>query len=340
MSHDTHTPPRVKSKAYPDFGDITLRIDVGKLENVRQRGGNLVSRCPACAEDGRDKTGDHLSVQNGGSGPFACVVHPGPEGREHRKRIFELVGIREGTPAALKSKPKPNPAPPKVEENWPKIPEIGTGSYREVLDLQRLRNLPFNAGLEILIRRGILGFAEYQGKRCWIATDGCRRNAQLRRLDGGALKAGGRDIRGMTLRGSQSNWPIGAADLRDRDTVLIVEGLPDLLAAATAAYWETDADLSRIGFCFFSGAGNNRIHPDALPFFRGKRVRIFSDFDAAGRAAITRLYRQLKDEDAAVDVWTSDTPGEDLNDFISGRWYGEGWPEKLTPQTEEKQCPY
>lgn len=68
------------------------RLDETRLENAVERGGHIVCRCPACFEQGHDKTGNHLSVWP--SGAFACVQFPRDEGTEHRKRIFELVGIK------------------------------------------------------------------------------------------------------------------------------------------------------------------------------------------------------------------------------------------------------
>jgi len=67
------------------------RLDKTRLENVSQRAGRIIARCPACFEDGHDRAGNHLSVWT--DGKFACVQFPGDEGKEHRKRIFELVGI-------------------------------------------------------------------------------------------------------------------------------------------------------------------------------------------------------------------------------------------------------
>ena len=68
------------------------RLDETRLENAHERDGKKIARCPACFEDGHDKTGNHLSVWS--SGKFACVQFPGTEGKEHRKRIFELVGVK------------------------------------------------------------------------------------------------------------------------------------------------------------------------------------------------------------------------------------------------------
>ena len=48
------------------------------------------AQCPACAEAGQDKTGEHLRIYP--DGRFGCCVYP--KDREHRKRIFALVGER------------------------------------------------------------------------------------------------------------------------------------------------------------------------------------------------------------------------------------------------------
>lgn len=90
----------------PDFrksdGIMTLTepsLDLHLLEKLRQHaGGKVIARCPACAEQGHDRTGNHLAVFP--DGRFACAAHPGDSA--HRKRIFALVGIRPESP------PKPD----------------------------------------------------------------------------------------------------------------------------------------------------------------------------------------------------------------------------------------
>jgi len=68
-----------------------MGLDISRLEKVRQHGPNTIARCPACAEAGNDRKGEHLFIN--AKGQFGCVLNPGPEGSTHRKRIFELVGI-------------------------------------------------------------------------------------------------------------------------------------------------------------------------------------------------------------------------------------------------------
>jgi hypothetical protein len=64
-------------------------LDPALLERVRTRGGKLVARCPACAENQQDRRAEHLVVFP--SGKFACAAHPGDG--EHRRRIFALAGV-------------------------------------------------------------------------------------------------------------------------------------------------------------------------------------------------------------------------------------------------------
>jgi hypothetical protein len=64
-------------------------IDITRLEKVRVVGHKTIARCPACAENGGDRRGDHLAIMQ--TGKFACAAMPGD--KEHRRRIFALAGI-------------------------------------------------------------------------------------------------------------------------------------------------------------------------------------------------------------------------------------------------------
>jgi hypothetical protein len=78
-----------------------MSLDISKLENVRACGGKTIARCPACAEAGGDRTGDHLVIR--ANGRFGCVVYPGDsaDAKEHRRRIFALCGDREIKPLSV-----------------------------------------------------------------------------------------------------------------------------------------------------------------------------------------------------------------------------------------------
>lgn len=69
-----------------------MSLDVAKLEKVRElSGGIMQARCPACAEGGNDRSGEHLRVYP--DGRFGCCVYP--KDGEHRKRIWALAGVRQ-----------------------------------------------------------------------------------------------------------------------------------------------------------------------------------------------------------------------------------------------------
>jgi hypothetical protein len=70
-----------------------MSLDISRLQKVKKRGSNIVARCPACAENGADKKGEHLFIRNGGQ--FGCVLYPSSAGHQHRQRIFELAGDKE-----------------------------------------------------------------------------------------------------------------------------------------------------------------------------------------------------------------------------------------------------
>lgn len=63
-------------------------LDLDRLEKVRRCPGGIEARCPACAEEGHDRTGNNL-FHNPDTGAFYCHADPG-----HTRRIWELVGIR------------------------------------------------------------------------------------------------------------------------------------------------------------------------------------------------------------------------------------------------------
>ena len=62
--------------------NLEYRPDKGNGE------GAWVGRCPACAADGNDKTGEHLLILP--NGKWACVVYQGAAGIDHRSAMAKL----------------------------------------------------------------------------------------------------------------------------------------------------------------------------------------------------------------------------------------------------------
>jgi hypothetical protein len=267
-------------------------LDLAKLENVRRRGGKIEARCPACAEMGADRAGNHLIIAEGGK--FGCIVATGSEGAEHRKRIFQLAGTASTAPKARPVAIKRIPAKPKAS---PRIPPLRPLNVAELAAVRHLRGWCSFAGLELLTQRGLLWHGDvFDANRewpAWIITDATRRNAQARRLDGRDWQ--GISAKAKTLPNCDPSWPIGAAEMVPGELVLICEGQPDFCAALLVAWWE---GVSVSPVCM-TGAGNP-IHADALPCFTGKHVRIATHDDDQGRAASVRWAAQLYEAGAAT----------------------------------------
>jgi hypothetical protein len=82
-----------------------MNLNLSGLERVHHRQGKTIARCPACAEAGHDRRGEHLVINKNGS--FGCVIYPGDstEAKAHRKQIFALCGTREIQPLIVHRNP-------------------------------------------------------------------------------------------------------------------------------------------------------------------------------------------------------------------------------------------
>jgi len=92
-----------------------MGLDPSKLEKIKNKAGYTIARCPACAENGHDRKGEHLRIES--NGRFGCVIFPGESGKEHRKRIFQLTGLHEQVKVSFTDYPVINNAhnnPPKI----------------------------------------------------------------------------------------------------------------------------------------------------------------------------------------------------------------------------------
>lgn len=87
-------------------------LDLSKIEKI-QRGnkGTLIARCPACALDGRDKSGNHLIIYP--SGKYGCAIHK--EDKDHTNLIYQLVGNgSDGTIKETTAKKEPEIEEPEI----------------------------------------------------------------------------------------------------------------------------------------------------------------------------------------------------------------------------------
>lgn len=74
-----------------------MSLNLTKLENIRKLASGMIqARCPACAEVGQDRKGEHLRILP--DGRFGCCVHP--KDGDHRKRIWAQAGCKLHLPSS------------------------------------------------------------------------------------------------------------------------------------------------------------------------------------------------------------------------------------------------
>ncbi len=241
----------------------------------------------------------------------------------HAEACRAFIALAGGSSVAFAPRP-PRPKPAEVDtdkaeqrQTWPCFEDPLAGSVNAAMRaaLEELRAVSFE-GVRLMAERGLLHFAEWKHSPAWIVTDGERVNAQARRMDG--KRWPGIDAKAQTLPGSRAAWPIGARESLPLPYVLLCEGGPDLLAAHHFIHaHRREADTAAVAML---GAGNT-IPADALPLFTGRRVRILTHADEAGRTAAQKWAEQLASVGADVDaadfsglLMADGSPVKDLND--------------------------
>jgi hypothetical protein len=106
-----------------------MGLSLEKLRNVKHRGTVIYAQCPACAEKGNDKKGNHLFINL--QGQFGCVVFPGKMGAQHRKLIFELAGEKNKEMENRSAK----------QNLWVKRPDISLSGESQVMQKDVLGHL-------------------------------------------------------------------------------------------------------------------------------------------------------------------------------------------------------
>lgn len=86
-------------------------INVNKIQNIKHLPGKIQGGCPCCAENGADKSQNHLIVFP--DGKFGCVVD---DSKEHRQRILKLIGLGENEEYVAPEYKQPIP---EVEKIYP-----------------------------------------------------------------------------------------------------------------------------------------------------------------------------------------------------------------------------
>jgi len=276
-----------------------------KAASVFERGGETFFNCfGGCVDKAVDSAGFlalHLGVSNG----EAC------------RRLIEMAGVLPPVPQIPRQEKRETEAEEKARKRagWPKFEVPTKVETRAIADL---RNLGPEA-VGILADRGLLWCVDSAEGRAWVVTDGSRRNAQARRMDGKPWARIG--AKAWTLPGSEAGWPVGLREAFPFLAIALVEGGPDMLAAVHLA-WCAGVENEVAPVAMLGAA--NRIPDEALTLFSGKRVRIFGHADEPGQAAAARWAGQLVGLGCDVDGYSftgllqsSGPEVDDVNDFAN-----------------------
>jgi hypothetical protein len=216
--------------------------------------------------------------------------------------------------AGLAPAPVPRPA---TSRKTLRVPDLSQPTSQDLEKIRLVRHWPGVGGMEMAFLRGHLYACtmldDGTPRRAWAITDSARRSVQVRRLDG--LPWAWNGAKAWTLGGSQASWPIGTDAIADFPNVSFCAGGPDFLAGYGLA-WLAEREGTMAFVCMPGESA--AIHADALPHFKGKRVRIFEHADVAGANAGARWADQFREAGINVDGFTIAPPHKDLADVFAG----------------------
>ena len=208
--------------------------------------------------------------------------------------------------------PAKAPEPPKTIR-WPG--ELREGKVATWAAFAERRGLSYRS-VEVMVRADNLRFLMVDGVKCYAITDRANRAAEIRRIDGrlfGELKA-------YPLPGVDKRWLPGLANMAQAPAeagILITEGATDLLAAFDlyTRYRMGGGRRSWIPAALL-GASCKTLAPEAIPFVRGRRVRLVPDGDDKGDEMAKHWRNLLLGLGCTVDV-VKLPRGRDLSDMKS-----------------------
>lgn len=271
----------------------------------------------SCRSPFRDERNPSFGIFDNGK---AWKDHGSGEGGdviEFIKRALDTdyQGVREWLQERLgidchDAPPRPQDEPRKVIQ-WPGDlltgDETTWGAFAA-----KMRMTPLS--VKMAVQCGMLRFTRVNGVRCYVVTDESRRAAEIRRCDGGMFG----QTKAFPLAGVDKSWLPGADLLKGSPkstSIIVTEGPKDLLAALShyTRYRRTGGKNSWCPMALL-GAKCKRLHPELVPWFRGRRVRLVPDGDDAGDEMADHWKALLLDLGCTVDV-VKMPRGKDLFDL-------------------------
>jgi hypothetical protein len=233
-----------------------------------------------------DETGDEISVlarylKLDEKKDFKAIV----------ERYEEIASQEPATPTDPANNLKP-PQASEVETEKPNCSLFSAGTTEQLVRLSASRGIAMD-GLKWAQDRGVLVFGRWYGGEVYGVRDGSGRVMEIRKLDGSLFQAVGglQERKSHAMKGSQKKWPVGIQEAAECPMIVLVEGIPDFLAAHQIVLEEgRQGNVAPVSMLCASVS----ISDHALPFFKGKHVRLFPHADEAGVKAAKKWSQQLK----------------------------------------------
>ena len=164
--------------------------------------------------------------------------------------------------------------------------------------LAKLRGLS-ERGIRAALADGVLAFEDYRREPAWFIRD--EHAGSARRLDGEPWKMGGKAAKALDVSGTSGRktvgWPVGILRARQKTSIIVCEGGPDMLAA----YSVREQLGANFGIVCVFGA-RLTLSKDSLAYFTRKRVRFLAHADEPGRQFAERNAALLVTAGAEVTI--------------------------------------
>lgn len=261
-----------------------LRPDHNPSWGIIQREGGWYFK-----DHGNDDSGDEVTL---------IAKLKGWDEQRDFKRIVDFYGetARKTGPAASLTVVYPQPP-----ASPPDLTGYSAGTDEQLIRLSLLRSISVEA-LKLASERGFLIFGRCFNSEVFGLKDSSGALAEVRRLDGRQFPAFGSlpEHKSHTLKGSTKSWPLGLIESATAPSIVLVEGLPDFLAAFDFMLREQKIDeVAPVAMLSASAS----IDETALQRFSGKHVRLFFHNDEAGVAAAHRWTGQLRAATEEIDYF-------------------------------------
>lgn len=240
-------------------------------------------------DHGNDDSGDEVTL---------IARLKGWDEQQDFKRIVNFYGetARKTGPAEPLTVACPQrPASP------PDLSGYSAGTEEQLVRLSGLRSISVEA-LTMASERGFLIFGRCFNSEVFGLKDSSGALAEVRRLDGLLFPAldSMPAHKSHTVRSSRKSWPLGLLESTTAPSIVLVEGLPDFLAAFD--FMLREGKINTVAPVSILSASAS-IEDRALQHFHNKRVRMFPHNDPAGIQAAHRWTEQLRAVTEEIDYF-------------------------------------